>query len=221
MVGRGIANPSYRNRVAYHGTLLGGFALLITSLLVSGNIYTRDAIAQRLQEDTMAMIARVIPDALHDNNVATTYVTLALDAMRYQQPELQVYQATLQGKVTAVAYIVQSEGFSGPIRIILGVDRDGTLLGVRIISHTETPGLGDKIEEKKSTWIDGFAHLSLANRTMAQWRVRKDGGDFDQFTGATITPRAVVAGVKHGLELFQQLQERMLTGAKLQSRKNS
>jgi electron transport complex protein RnfG len=82
------------------------------------------------------------------------------------------------------------------------VDRQGTLLGVRVISHSETPGLGDKIETAKSDWILGFSGRSLNDPPPEQWEVKKDGGVFDQFTGATITPRSLIRAVKGGLEFF-------------------
>ena len=84
----------------------------------------------------------------------------------------------------------------------MGVDSNGTLLGVRVIAHAETPGLGDKIEAGKSNWIFGFKGKSLNNPPEDKWLVKKDGGVFDSFTGATITPRGVVAGIHHGLEVF-------------------
>jgi electron transport complex protein RnfG len=92
----------------------------------------------------------------------------------------------------------------------MGVSRDGQLLGVRVLSHRETPGLGDKIETAKDTWIHAFEGKSLASPAADKWAVKKDGGVFDQFSGATITPRAVVRAVKDGLELFARERPRML-----------
>ena len=94
--------------------------------------------------------------------------------------------------------------------MIMGVDRDGNILGVRVLSHKETPGLGDKIEAAKSDWILNFTGRSLDNLTSAQWAVKKDGGVFDQFAGATITPRAVVGAVRDGLELFAARRTEMI-----------
>jgi electron transport complex protein RnfG len=92
----------------------------------------------------------------------------------------------------------------------MGVSRDGQLLGVRVLSHRETPGLGDKIEAAKATWIHAFEGKSLASPPPDKWAVKKDGGAFDQFSGATITPRAVVRAVKDGLELFARERPRLL-----------
>lgn len=107
------------------------------------------------------------------------------------------------GQVRAVCYQVTAPGYGNTAMVlIIGVDRDGVLLGARVISHAETPGLGDKIELRKSDWILGFNGRSLGDPPPAGWAVKKDGGIFDQFTGATITPRAVVKAVRGGLDFF-------------------
>jgi len=110
----------------------------------------------------------------------------------------------------ATAFQVTAMGYSGEISIMMGIASDGEILGVRVISHAETPGLGDKIEAAKGDWILGFNGLSLANRTQSQWAVKKDGGEFDQFSGATITPRAVVRAVHNGLEYFNAHRQEIL-----------
>ena len=92
----------------------------------------------------------------------------------------------------------------------MGLDSNGEILGVRVISHTETPGLGDKIEIKKSKWILSFNGKSLDNVTYSEWNVKKDGGIFDQFSGATITPRKVVLAIKRGLEFYKSHREELL-----------
>ena len=106
--------------------------------------------------------------------------------------------------------MVSREGYSGPINLLVAVNVDGTLSGVRVVSHKETPGLGDKIETNKDDWILGFVGKSLSNPSEALWKVRKDGGEFDQFTGATITPRAVVNAVREVLK-YQQAQTSQVT----------
>ena len=117
---------------------------------------------------------------------------------------ITVYRASMQNKLTGFAYQVTGLGYAGPIEIMLGVDTSGRILGARVISHSETPGLGDKIEIKKHNWIESFNGLSLGAPSPEKWKVKKDGGQFDQFTGATITPRAVINAVRQGLEFFQQ-----------------
>jgi electron transport complex protein RnfG len=109
--------------------------------------------------------------------------------------------------VTGVAYKVEGQGYGGEIDLILAVDRGGTILGTRALSHSETPGLGDKIEASRSDWVLGFDGRSLSNPPPERWAVKKDGGIFDQFTGATITPRGVVRAIKGGLEPFRDHRE--------------
>jgi electron transport complex protein RnfG len=124
--------------------------------------------------------------------------------------ELTVYRATKGGKVTGVAYEIAGSGYAGPIKLMLGVDADGKVLGVRALAHKETPGLGDKIEVKKGDWILRFTGLSLGAPPKDKWKVKKDGGQFDQFSGATITPRGVVTAVRNGLEFFAANKAQML-----------
>lgn len=111
-----------------------------------------------------------------------------------------VYRALNHGEVVAIALPLTGQGYSGDIKLLMGVLANGEVLGVRVLSHAETPGLGDKIEVQKNEWILGFAGLSFATLAPDQWKVKKDGGTFDQFSGATITPRAVVNAVKRGLD---------------------
>lgn len=200
-----VAEPSYRKRVGYQGGLLGMFATLAAALLVGGNVATHDAIEQRKAEDLQHSLAQVIPDGIHDNNLLDDKLIL-----KHQEKEVVVYRGLTGNKVAAVAYGVSEQGYSGEISLIMGVNRNGEILGVRIISHTETPGLGDKIEVEKDDWVYSFDGLSLDRLPEEQWAVKKDGGAFDQFSGATITPRAVVRAVKQGLILFDEHRAALL-----------
>jgi electron transport complex protein RnfG len=198
--------PSYQNRVAYHATLLGGVALLAGTALIIANQSTRQEISKRLDEDTRASLQQVLPQQLYDNNPLEDTLTLPEGDIT-----VTVYRARKAGRVTACAYgLTTNQGYNGTIKLLMGVDRDGTILGVRVLSHAETPGLGDRIEKEKSDWILGFDGRSINNPGQAGWKVKKDGGEFDQFTGATITPRAVVKAVHEGLEMFEQNRELLL-----------
>ena len=192
-----VANPTYRQRVGYQAGLLGGFAMVAAAMLVMGDIATRDAIEQRQAEDLLASLAQVIPPGLHDNDLLAD--TLTLNA---PDGAVTVYRALRGLDVTAVAFETVGQGYGGTIRVLLGMDKDGRILGARVLSHSETPGLGDKIEVARDDWILDFDGKSLGDPPPENWAVNKDGGDFDQFSGATITPRAVVKSVKEGLELF-------------------
>ena len=194
-----VSEPSYRKRVGYQAGLLGGFATLAATILVIGDMSTRDAIGQRLEEDIRDSLTQVIPDSIHDNNLLNDTVTVDDKG----NPVL-FYRATMKSELTAVAFSVIGKGYSGEIAIIMGVDTNGKLLSVRVLSHSETPGLGDKIDEKKDDWIYSFNGLSLKGFPESDWAVKKDGGRFDQFSGATITPRAVVKAIKEGLMMYDK-----------------
>jgi len=200
------AEPAYRKRLGYQAGLLGGFALLSAALLIIGNLSTHAVIGKRLDEDLSSSLERVVPAALYENNLLENPLQI-IDA---QGRAVTVYRGIRDSQVSAVAYRVIGYGYSGEIELIMGLDSDGKILGVRVLSHAETPGLGDKIEEGKSSWILGFNGRSLDNTSSRQWHVKKDGGDFDQFTGATITPRGVVKAVHEGLDLFRQHRGELL-----------
>lgn len=200
------AKTGYRKRIGYQAGLLGGFATLAAAFLAIGDNSTREVIAQRVQEDIRTSLNQVIPKDLHDNNLVTDTISLT-DKGR---PAI-FHIATQKGKFTAAAFNVNAKGYSGNIAIIMGVKANGKILGVRILSHSETPGLGDKIESDKSKWIYSFNGFSLENLPDSDWAVKKDGGKFDQFSGATITPRAVVKAVKAGLKLFESNKQLLIS----------
>ncbi|SDX52171.1 RnfABCDGE type electron transport complex subunit G [Thiocapsa roseopersicina] len=207
-----VAEPSYRKRIGYQAGLLGGFTLIAAALLVMGDIATRDTIALRKAEDLKASLAEVIPPAIHDND-------LLADPLTLEGPDgspLTVYRARQGLQVTGVAYRVSGVGYAGTIELLLGLDAAGTVLGTRVLSHAETPGLGDKMEVTKGDWILGFNGLSLGNPPAERWAVKKDGGDFDQFTGATITPRGILAALRGGLEFFATHRDALTASAVLQ-----
>ena len=124
---------------------------------------------------------------------------------------MTVYRSRQAGTVNGAVFQTSARGYAGDIVVLIGVDARGTLLGARVIRHQETPGLGDKIEIAKATWIEDFTGKSLTEPSPDKWGVKKDGGVFDQFAGATITPRAVVKAVKQGLEFFSAHRDEILT----------
>lgn len=188
-------------RTIIHALVLGGFSMAAAFLLVAGNMATSDEIRLRAIEDLQASLTQVIPAAIHDNDpVADSAVVEGVT----------VYRAKQGGSVTGIAFETIGQGYAGDIRVILGVDSDGRILGARVVSHAETPGLGDKIEERRSDWITRFTGLSLGDPPEDKWKVKKDGGPFDQFSGATVTPRAVVSAVRDGLKFFAAHRARLL-----------
>ncbi len=189
--------------VSKNSLLLGLFALVTAAVLASTQLATRDRIIAAEREAAQRALFELVPQARIDNDLL--YDTLPvpeamLPALGLKSPE-PIHRARRDGQVIAVIVpAVAPDGYSGAIRLLVGVNRDGTVAGVRALSHKETPGLGDKIDLAKSDWILTFNGHSLGNPAADDWRVKKDGGVFDQFTGATITPRAVVAQVRRVLE---------------------
>ena len=194
------ANPVYLS------VLLGGFCLACALILASGHMATEAAIQQRQKEDLLGSLSKVIPESLHDNDLVRDVFTVT----DKQDGPVEIYPAYEDGKVKAVAYRAIGLGYGGAIQMLVGVDNEGKLLGVRVLQHAETPGLGDKIEENRSDWIHQFDGTSLMDPGVDQWKVKKDGGHFDQLSGATITPRAVVLSVRKALELFDRHRDEML-----------
>ena len=193
-------------RTLIHGLILAAFCLGFGMLLVTTNSLTKDDIAQRAIEDRQNSLKQVIPDSIHDNNLAADTLTLKNE----QGKDVVIYVATKEGKVGGVAFETSGIGYSGEIKVMLGVDPEGKVLGARVLMHKETPGLGDKIEVKKGDWILRFTGLSIGNPPLEKWKVKKDGGQFDQFAGATITPRAVVRAIREGLQFFDANKAKMM-----------
>lgn len=176
-----------RPQLEFQTGILAGFALLASVLLGVTNCSTQSTIQQRLDEDLISSLAEVVPSALYDNDLLQDTIPLPSADYNLGANETLVYLAKKSGKVSAVCFkLTAPDGYSGAIDIIMGIDRDGNILGVRVLSHKETPGLGDKIEVSKSDWILKFVGRSLDNLSREQWAVKKDGGEFDQFAGATI-----------------------------------
>lgn len=190
--------------------MLGIAALLATALLAGIHGATSQRIAERERQQALARLAAVLPPSLYDNDPVadTVFVTDA----RLGPGGHAVHRARREGAAVAVAIAATApDGYAGPIGLIVGIDKDGTVLGVRVLSHSETPGLGDPVEERRSDWIHGFAGRSLGDPPAARWTVRRDGGDFDAFTGATITPRAVTHAVRRVLEFHATEGERLFS----------
>jgi electron transport complex protein RnfG len=193
-----------RARLSYQTLLLGSVVLLTSGALAVASRTTEADIQAAAARDLQQSLAQVLPGQYDNDLLKDTVPVAAPDG------EVTVYRARRAGRVEAVVFQTEGRGYAGPIVCIMGVSRDGQLLGVRVLKHKETPGLGDKIEPAKDKWIHAFEGKSLGAPAVDKWAVKKDGGVFDQFAGATITPRAVVRAVKGGLELFAREKPRML-----------
>ncbi len=193
-----------RGKLLYQGILLGSVTLLTGAALALADHATQADIQTAQTRDMQQSLAQVLPGQ-YDND-------LLKDTVMVSGPDgpVTVYRARRAGKVEAVVFQVQGQGYAGPVVSMMGVDRNGQVLGVRVIKHKETPGLGDKVEPAKSDWIHAFEHTFFGAPPEDKWAVKKDGGAFDQFSGATITPRAVVKSVKGGLAFFRKEKSRLL-----------
>jgi electron transport complex protein RnfG len=200
-----------RPKLEFQTGILAGFALIASVLLGVTNCSTEGTIQQRLDEDLKKSLEEVVPVALYDNDMLKDTLTISSADYNIGANETTVYIARKSGQVSAVCFkFIAPDGYSGAINMIMGIDRNANILGVRVLSHKETPGLGDKIEVAKSDWILNFVGRSLENLSKQQWAVKKDGGEFDQFAGATITPRKSVQAIYRGLQLFKAHQEQLI-----------
>lgn len=187
------------------GALLAAFAIVGVTLVALTWRETAPQIAENERHVLMSSLNEVLPPEAHDND-------LLEDAITVQSPErlgtvapVTIYRAYKDGEPAAALFTtVAPDGYSGEIRLLVGVSADGVVTGVRVLAHKETPGLGDDIEIERSDWITAFAQNSLDNPPLEDWDVKRYGGAFDQFTGATITPRAVVRAVRNTLIYFRE-----------------
>ncbi len=190
--------------------MLGLFAMIGTALVAFTFDVTHERIAATERADLLRNLHRIVPAERHDNDLFTDTIQVIAPEFLGTSAPVTVYRARKEGKPVAVVLSpVAPDGYSGDIRLLVGIYEDGTLAGVRVTSQHETPGLGDLIDESRSDWILKFTGRSLKNPTEKQWKVKKDGGAFDQFTGATITPRAVVKAVRNALIYFKQHEDKL------------
>jgi len=192
-----------KHPVSVAGILLALFATAGTALVAVTNELTAEKIADNERQALLRSLTALVPADTIDNDIVTDTRLISEKALLGDDQTL-VYLGRNKGEpVAAVFSSMVPNGYSGPIKMLVAVKVDGTLGGVRVVSHKETPGLGDKVEEQRSDWIFSFNGKSLSNPALSDWKVKKDGGQFDQFTGATITPRAIVNGVKNTLLYYQ------------------
>ncbi|WP_301773816.1 electron transport complex subunit RsxG [Pseudidiomarina terrestris] len=193
-----IARSMQRN-----GLILAAFAVVATLLVMLTARLTAEPIAREQQRELLQVLNQLIPAQAHDNDL---YASCRL----IEAPELAtgptpMYLATQDGQPAAAAIeVVAPNGYSGGIRLLVAMNWNNTVAGVRVLQHQETPGLGDKIERRKSDWITSFEGMTVTGPDDQRWAVQRDGGVFDQFTGATITPRAVVQAVARTVTAFKR-----------------
>ena len=179
---------------------IGLFSFIIIGLVSFVYHATKDKIALNEHQALLKNLQSVLKKQSYDNDLANDFVQITKSGQTYK-----IYRARKLNKpVAAVITTTTSQGYNGNISLLIAININGNINAVRVLNHRETPGLGDAIELKKSPWILSFNNLPLQN--IQQWAVKRDGGNFDQFTGATITPRAIVNEVKATALFFQQHQ---------------
>lgn len=185
--------------------ILGGFAVTGVGVVVVTHAMTDTRIAENQRQAMLAKLSTIVPAGRMKNDPLADRIQVS-DQSLLGEATTDVYRVRDGTQpVALVLRPVVPDGYAGPIKLLVSVLADGRLGGVRVIEHHETPGLGDKIDEKKNDWIiEQFNGKSLTNPSLAGWQVKRDGGEFDQFTGATITPRSVVKAVKNTLLFVQQ-----------------
>lgn len=195
--------------------ILAGFSVVGAGLVAVTYTSTKDIIAKAQQAALETSLNQLVPADRYDNRVVEDAIEVVAPEWLGTNQPVTVYRARKNGQPVALfATPYAPDGYSGPIQLLIGVYADGTLAGVRVLAHKETPGLGDGIDEKRSPWILAFAGKSLENPPLEHWKVKKDGGAFDQFTGATVTPRAIVKATRQFLEYVQTHQEALFVKAK-------
>ena len=191
--------------IGLNSIALGVFAAIMAAILALTFGATETRILASEKKAAQKALFELVPETRHNNDMLTETLSIpkAALALLNESPESKIHIAKQDGNsVALVIPTTAPDGYSGAIKMIVGVNIDGTLAGVRVIAHKETPGLGDKVDLNKDDWVLSFEGKSLVNPNIDKWAVKKDGGEFDQFTGATITPRAVVNKVKHVLEFY-------------------
>lgn len=205
---------SAAGRALRAAAVLAAAAVVAVALvsLVHERALPRIEASRRAQQ--LAELTAVLGDVAYDNDPLTDTLLLHDPELLGSEQPLTAHRVRRAGTTVAVLLnVVAPDGYAGPIRLLVAVDDAGRVLGVRVLEHRETPGLGDVIESRRSDWLRGFDGHSLADPPAGRWEVRRDGGDFDQFTGATVTPRAVVRAVRRALTYVERHRERLFEAA--------
>ena len=205
------ADGSAMRRAARAVAVLVAASVVAVGLVAIVHDLAEPRIEASRQAQRLAQLTAVLGNVAYDNDPLTDTLAVRDPELLGTDETLTAHRVRLGGRTLAVLLgAVAPDGYSGAIRLLIAIGADGRVLGVRVLEHRETPGLGDFIEARRSDWIHGFAGRSLADPPPAGWQVRKDGGEFDQFTGATVTPRAVVGAVRDALTYFERHSTELL-----------
>lgn len=192
-----------RKTIEKNAQLLALFAVACTALIALVDFLTKDIIVEQEQQQLILTLSSIIDPSKHDNSITQSCIIVENEQLG-TAPQKAYLATSNNAPVAAAITTTAPDGYNGNIFLLVAINVDGTLSGVRTIKHQETPGLGDKVELRKSKWILDFNGKKILEENDNRWAVAKDGGMFDQFTGATITPRAVVNAVKRTTMYFNQ-----------------
>lgn len=202
------------------GGILAAFAIIGAGLVGVTYETTKERIAANEREFLLRSLHELIPTDRQDNDMFSDAISVESQEWLGSKEPVMVYRARKSGEpVAAVIAAHAPDGYSGTIKLLVAVNHSGELAGVRVVSHKETPGLGDSIEIARSNWIKQFDGLSLDSPEKKGWKVKKDGGEFDQLTGATITPRAIVKATYRALVYYRANRERLFEQVAAQENK--
>ena len=205
------ADGSAVRRAARAAAVLVAASMVAVGLVAIVHDLAAPRIEASRQAQRLAQLTAILGDVTYDNDPLTDTLAVRDTELLGTDEPLTAHRVRLGGRTLAVLLgAVAPDGYSGAIRLLVAVGADGRVIGVRVLEHRETPGLGDFIETRRSDWIHGFAGRALGDPPSAGWQVRKDGGEFDQFTGATVTPRAVVRAVRNALTYFDRHRTELL-----------
>ncbi len=180
------------------------FALVFTSLMAYVFNITKTPIEKSEAAARMALFRQIVPEHMHDNDLLKDTITIAPnDLLGNRQPTIASRARIDNVPAVVILEAIAHDGYSGDIKLLIAIKYDGSISGVRVLTHKETPGLGDYIDITKGNWIKLFNEESLTKTSSERWKVKKDGGQFDYMAGATITPRAVVKAVHKALQYFE------------------
>jgi electron transport complex protein RnfG len=195
------------------GLILAVIAAVCTSLVALTYSGTKDRIVANEQAWLEQSLKPALAGVEYDNNLIETTLTIALPHELPGNEPVLVYRALFNSEPVAALFVVTAlDGFSGSIKLLIGIEAEGTATAVRVLKHHETPGLGDFIDSTKSDWINQFEDRSLSDPDRLLWALSRDGGEFDQVTGASITSRAVLKAIKETLLYFEANRESVFAG---------
>ena len=208
------------NKIWLTASILMSFAVAGAALVGLTYYQTEEDIQYNEKLTLLRQLNTIIPAELYDNELLRDTLSIKPQILLGTKHETLVYRARKNNQnIAAVFSSIAPNGYNGAIHLLVGVFSNGQIAGVRVVKHRETPGLGDAVSVTHSDWILDFDRKSLSNPSSRQWKVKRDGGTFDQFTGATITPRAVVKAVHDALLYFKQNQALLFSTIKNTTKK--